>query len=251
MLIALLGVTACSKEDENTTTKGSATIKMHLTDAPAAYDAVYVDIEAIEVHSDNGGWVNLSDIKPGIYNLLDFRNGLDTLIATGAIPSGKISQIRLILGPDNTVVENGVTHALKTPSAQQSGLKLNVNYTLQPGLVYEFWLDFDASRSIVAKGNGGFNLKPVIRVFTKNTTGSIEGVVDPAASAPIIVAYNSNGDTATTLPNSSGYFLLGGLPPSNYTVDFTPSSPFQAKQITGVIVTAGVVTDMGTIVISQ
>ncbi len=250
-IVSFLAATACDKDDDNNVTEGKATMRMHLTDAPAAYDAVYVDVQEIEVHSDNGGWVTLTNIKPGIYNLLDFRNGLDTLIAVGEVPSGKISQIRLILGPNNSVVENGITHSLKTPSAQQSGLKLNVNYTLQPGLVYEFWLDFDASRSIVAKGNGDFNLKPVIKVFTKNTTGSIEGFVDPSASSPVVIAYNTAGDTATAFANSNGYFLLGGLSPSSYTVDFDPIAPYNFKQVTGVAVTVGNVTDMGTIIITQ
>ncbi len=137
-IVSFMAVTACDKDDDNNTTEGKATMKMHLTDAPAAYDAVYIDVQEIEVHSDTGGWVTLANVKPGIYNLLDFRNGLDTLIAVGEVPSGKISQIRLILGPNNSVVENGITHSLKTPSAQQSGLKLNVNYTLQPGWFMNF-----------------------------------------------------------------------------------------------------------------
>ncbi len=251
-IVAMLIVTSCDKDDDNTTaTPGKSTMRMHLTDAPATYDAVNVDIKDVEVHADSGGWVTLANIKPGIYNLLDFRNGLDTLIAVGEVPAGKISQIRLILGPDNSVVENGISHPLKTPSAQQSGLKLNVNYTLEPGLVYEFWLDFDASRSIVARGNGDFNLKPVIKVFTKNTSGSIEGVVDPVISGPTIIAYNAVGDTATALANSNGYFLLGGLPAATYTVEFNPVAPYQFKQVTGVNVATGTVTDMGTITITQ
>lgn len=250
-IVSLLAVTACDKDDDNNTTEGNATMKIHLTDAPAAYDAVYIDVQEIEVHSDNGGWVTLANITPGIYNLLDFRNGLDTLIAVGEVPPGKISQIRLILGLNNSLVENGITHSLNTPSAQQSGLKLNVNYTLQPGLVYDFWLDFDASRSIVARGNGEFNLKPVIRVFTKNTTGSIEGLVSPIASSPTVIAYNAAGDTATAMANSNGYFLLGGLPAASYTVDFDPVAPYQFKQVNSVAVNVGVVTDMGTVIITQ
>ena len=47
---------------------------------------------------------------------------------------GTLGQIRLVLGPDNFVVLNDgiddnadVPIPLSTPSAQQSGLKLNVN----------------------------------------------------------------------------------------------------------------------------
>lgn len=254
LLIVVLGLslTSCDKEDNTSKDpEGKATIKMNLTDAPASYDAVLVDIQEIRVHVDSS-WITLQGTSPGIYDLLDFQNGLDTLIAQDEIPTGTISQIRLVLGPNNSLVENGVTHPLNTPSAQQSGLKLNVHYTLQPGLVYEFWLDFDASRSVVALGNGGFNLKPVIRVYTKNTTGSIEGYVDPVASEPLVLAYSTAGDSATAMANdSTGYFLLSGLPANTYTVEFDPATPYLFTDVQGVNVAVGQVTDMDTVAISQ
>ncbi len=46
----------------------------------------------------------------GIYNLLEFVNGQDTLIVDEDIPSGYISQIRLVLGENNTVMVDSVVH---------------------------------------------------------------------------------------------------------------------------------------------
>ncbi len=43
---------------------------------------------------------------------------------------------------------------MKTPSAQQSGLKLNVHEEFLQGVAYEYIIDFDAARSIVKTGNG-------------------------------------------------------------------------------------------------
>ncbi len=256
-LLSILFISSCEKDDDTqaSTPAGKATLKFNLTDAPASYDAVYIDVQEVKVHVSNSGdtsnadgWITLPNTQPGIYNLLDFQNGIDTLIASGDVPAGKISQIRLILGPQNSVVVNGVSEPLKTPSAQQSGLKLKVNYTLQAGLVYEFWLDFDASRSIVAKGNGGYNLKPVIRVFTKNTTGSIDGYVSPIAARSSVLAYNAAGDSAAALTNPiSGYFLLSGLNPASYTVEFDPISPYMATDTMGINVAAGIVTHLDTI----
>ncbi|MEQ9261553.1 MAG: DUF4382 domain-containing protein [Owenweeksia sp.] len=248
-----LYLTGCNKDDNNSSEP--ATIRMNLTDAPADYDAVLIDVREVHIHFDGEeeeGWEELEDTRPGIYNLLDFTNGVDTLIAEGDVPARKINQVRLILGPDNDVVIDGVSYDLKTPSAQQSGLKLKVNETLEPGLVYEFWLDFDASRSIVTTGNGKYLLKPVIRVFTKVATGSIEGVVSPSASHPAILAYNAAGDTAAARADSvSGYFLIPGLNHGSYTVEFDPVSPYQPKTESGVVVTTGVVTDMDTVLITQ
>lgn len=254
-LLSTFVLISCNKEDQKNTPEATkASLKVMLIDAPAAYDAVNVDIREIRVHvEDNGndsGWVSLAGIQPGVYNLLDFRNGLDTVLATGSVPAGTISQIRLILGPDNSVVVNGVSNPLKTPSAQQSGLKLQVHQTLKAGLVYEFWLDFDADKSVVATGSGEYNLKPVIKVFTKKTTGSIEGIISPPAAYPYILAYNAAGDSASTRADSTnGYFLIRGLVPGTYSVQFDPVSPYSSKTATGLQVAAGVISTMGQIVI--
>lgn len=252
LILSCLFIAACNKDDDKKV--GTSTMKFNLTDAPAAYDAVYIDVQEVEVHVSNtgdpnlDGWKTMTNIQPGIYNLLDFQNGLDTLIASGNVPSGRVSQIRLILGANNEVVVNGVTEPLKTPSAQQSGLKLQVNYTLQSGIVYEFWLDFDASRSIVVKGNGDYSLKPVIRVFTKTSTGSIDGYVSPVSAYSGVLGYNAAGDSASTLSDpNTGYFLLSGLNPASYTVEFDPVAPFTPTDTMGINVSTGVVTHLDTI----
>src|SRR5690242_8947336 len=154
---ALMLTTACKKE-EATTSIGTTPVKVRMTDAPAAYDQVNVDIIGVEFKVNSGTTVNLN-VNPGVYNLLDFANGVDTLIASADVPSGELSQVRLILGSNNTIVVDGQPYPLETPSAMQSGLKLNVHTTLQPGVLYELLLDFDASQSIVVEGNGTYKLK--------------------------------------------------------------------------------------------
>jgi hypothetical protein len=150
-------------------------MNIYLTDAPADYQAVWIDIQQVMVKGDadsaaNDGWTTVPLLKPGKYNLLDLRNGKDTLLGGVSLPAGKVSQIRLILGDDNQIVlEDGSTVNMKTPSAQESGLKLDVDADLKAGIPYELVLDFDAARSIVKAGNSGqYILKPVIRTFAKS-----------------------------------------------------------------------------------
>jgi hypothetical protein len=174
---------ACS--DDNQT----ARLEVRLTDAPGDYQEVNIDIQSVEVHSSEGnqnsGWTTL-DVEEGVYNILELTNGLDALLATAELPVGRISQIRLILGDNNSVKIDGVTHPLSTPSAQQSGLKLNLQAELTEGITYTITLDFDAARSIVEKGNGTYSLKPVIRALETATSGSIKGTVNPLAAAPAV-----------------------------------------------------------------
>jgi hypothetical protein len=61
---------------------------------------------------------------------------------------------------------DSVMHQLDTSSAENSGLKFDFKITFLKNKKYEIILDFDAASSIVEKGNGGYSLKPVIKVKT-------------------------------------------------------------------------------------
>jgi hypothetical protein len=50
-----------------------------------------------------------------VYNLLDLTAGVNVLLADNLVPSGKLGQIRLLLGDKNVVVGDK-TYDLKTPS---------------------------------------------------------------------------------------------------------------------------------------
>ena len=242
VFIAALSLAACSNDEQ------TARLEIRLTDAPGDYEAVYVDIQGVEINteSDDSGWKQL-EVNKGIYNLLDFTNGMDTLLATAVLPVGTISQIRLKLGEDNTVVIDGITKDATTPSAQQSGLKLNVHAELLEGITYKLWLDFDAARSIVETGNGKLNLKPVIRTYTEAQNGAIKGVVIPAESMPAVFAITGSDTVATTYADETGKFLLQGVPEGKYLVSFDPKEGFDPFQKADVSVSTGVVTDLGTV----
>lgn len=242
-----LGAVSCKEE---VSTGSASKMDVYMTDAPSNnYDAVLIDLLRVEVNTSSdsvSGWNSIGIIKPGIYNLLDFRNGVDTLLASASLPVGKISQIRLILGANNKVVEDSVEYDLKVPSGMTSGLKLNVHAELQAGVTYKLWIDFDAGRSIVKKGNGNYSLKPVIRTFTQATSGAIKGVVSPAASKPYIYLL-SGTDTISTFAEDDGRFMLRGVPKGVYDVNFIPGVLTVIKTVQGVVVNNGVVTDMDTV----
>lgn len=180
----IFGFIRCTKDDKN---QQKAHVELRLTDGPADYDAVFIDIRQVEINT-GAGWQTFPVITPGIYDLLQLNNGLDTLLCSGELPVGNISQIRLILGTNNSIVVNGTGHVLQTPSAQQSGLKINVTQTLEAGMTYKIWLDFDAGKSIVEQGNGAYLLKPFIRGYTALTNGIISGTIQPVIALPVVYA---------------------------------------------------------------
>ncbi len=234
--------TSCDKDNSAATTP----VKVRMTDAPGNYQEVNVDLTGVEFKINSGATVNLN-VRAGIYNLLDFVNGIDTLIASADVPSGTLSQVRLILGANNTVKVDGIVHPLSTPSAMQSGLKLNVNSELTPGVEYMLLLDFDASQSIVLTGNGEYQLKPVIRAVNEATGGSIKGSIATTLALPAIVSATDGTLIFTTVTDVNGNFLLRGIPVGTYTVTITPVLPFAVSVKTNVSVTAGNLTPLGVI----
>lgn len=243
LLIVTLLATSCTEDEES----GQASLQIRLTDAPAVYEEVNVEIVAVEITGTASGTITMNT-NTGIYNLLDYTGGIDTLIASAGIPAGKLQQVRLILGSNNSVVLNGVSYPLSTPSAMQSGLKLQVHRELVAGVSYALLLDFDAGQSVVNQGNGQYALKPVIRVVDQAINGSISGTVVPATPVSLATAIGG-GSTYSSYSDTSGFFLIAGVPAGSYDVVITPQAPLLPDTVVGVVVVNGQVTDVGQIVL--
>jgi hypothetical protein len=245
---SIFSLQSCKKDkDDTTNNNGTAKVSMRLTDGPAAYDHVYIDIQQVVVTMEGSAAVTVVPIRPGIYDLLDFSNGVDTLLAEATVPAGKVSQIRLVLGSNNSVVVDGTSYPMSTPSAQESGLKLNLKETLVANGVYTFWLDFDAGKSIVQTGNGAYKLKPVIRAYSELTNGKIKGYILPLNAMATVYAIQGT-DTLSAIPDANGYFMFGGMAEGSYTIWVEPGIlGLQAYTMTSVQVSYGVYTDLGII----
>ena len=157
VLISSMVFVACKKE------AGSSSLLIMLTDAPAEWDEVNIDLKQVNVRfsDDTASWIALPT-RDSIYNLLDLQNGLDTLIAQGTVPSNTLREVRLVLGDDNTIKVNGQSYPLTIPSGATSGLKIKVNKKLN-ATIETIVLDFDAGMSVNAEQDG-YKLRPVIQV---------------------------------------------------------------------------------------
>ncbi len=165
LFVALLVLAACGNDDnENTTPNSPTRLMVYLHDQPAEYQQVNIDLLSVEFKGSGAADIVLDGNYAGIYNLLDLQNGLDTLIADTLVYYGNLTQIRLILGPNNTVMVDGVLHPLETPSAEQSGLKINVQSALAGLDTLVLSLDFDAYESVSQTGNGTYKLHPVLHL---------------------------------------------------------------------------------------
>lgn len=258
-LAIFLGFTACDSTNGN---GGTGTMAVTMTDAPANYDSVMITIDKVRVNKDsnaetdstesdneaeNDGWVTIQS-EPMTVNLLNLTNGNKISLGSKELEAGHYSQVRFILGSNNTVTVDGETYALQTPSGQQSGLKLNVDAEVQENTTYTLLVDFDAARSIVQQGNGGYLLKPVLHATRLEETGSISGAVNPTDFKTNVLAVQDGDTVSSTITTDSGEFKLLGLTPNTYDVVFDPSSDqYSDSTQTGIDVTAGEETDLGTI----
>ena len=254
-VIIIVSIFSCQKET-NTDNNGQTRLKVFLTDDPANYDQVLIDIQDVQINVTNGSsssWQSLSNVAVGTYNILDLVNGNDTLIADSDVPNGgAITQVRLVLGPDNYVVENGNMIELTTPSAQQSGLKVNVHQQLDSGFLYNLVLDFDAARSIVKTGSGKYILKPVIRASFQLTSGRINGAVTPDTVLTAVFAIQGSDTLAGTFTDTQGGYLLSGLAAGTYSLHYIPGdTTFFVEQRNGINVALGTITTVDTVHLHQ
>lgn len=235
---------SCKKDDTNFG-EGKSRLTFKLTDAPGDFDKVNIDLKGVEVIVDDS-IINL-EVNTGVYNLLDFVNGKDTIIVDQQIPSGTISQVRLILGDNNSIIIGENEYDLKTPSAQQSGLKLNVHYEFHEGIAYEYVIDFDAARSVVKTGNEKYILKPVLRVFTQSVSGAISGIVSPANARPAIYAISSLDSFSVFADTISGKYMFHGLKAGEYKLSFDAKAPYRDTVLVNIPVRTGLVTKIDTL----
>jgi hypothetical protein len=238
---------ACSKS-ESSAEKSKPRLEVYLTDDPANYDQVVIDVRDVKINysNDDNSWKSLSQVNAGSYDILRLVNDKDTILGKTDLDSGRIEQIRLILGPNNYVKVNGQTYTLETPSAQQSGLKIKLNQDVNTGVLYKLLLDFDASRSIVKTGNGKYILKPVIRATMQAQGGSIKGYVLPNTFNTAVYAIQGPDTVAGTV-TSAGSYWIKGLNAGSYSLAFAPSDTAYKSQTKTVSVTNNAVTTVDTV----
>ena len=201
------------------------------------FDAVNVTVSKVRVHQsadateNDSGWSEITLNPARKINLLNLTNGVLDDLGQTSLPAGHYTQLRLVLSANtgttiaNSVVLSGTTTEIQlvTPSAVQSGIKLINEFDVGAGEHVDLVLDFDASKSVIKRGNGTYALKPVIRIIPVTLNG-IGGFIDPSLSGGnVLVTAQLNGEVVrSTSPNAlTGEFFLARLATGNYEVVFT------------------------------
>lgn len=272
-IVSLVAV-ACNKSTSVENGPGIQQVNFMLTDGPGSYDNVFIDIKSLQIVIDTAkegsrkrdtcNWDHIGShresrrdsglvwttipIKAGVYDILKFRNGLDTLFASANVPKGSVRLVRIEFGANNSVVKDSVNYPLNlSPNLPNFiVIKLKGNeFEEFASRRHRLWLDFDVSRSII-EVNGRFYLIPVMHTFVEKNTASVSGKVKPRDAKAVITLFN-NTDTAYALPNKEGEFKMRGLKDGTYKLFVKASNGYRDTTINNVVVVQPKTTSVGVI----
>ncbi|ULQ54601.1 DUF4382 domain-containing protein [Flavihumibacter fluvii] len=283
-LLLLLTITvfyACQKETSSNAGMivpvNAGKLSVYLTDGPYDFQKVLVDIKSIDVkldtchrfgdadndddeqyegNRDSSGnciiWTPLQ-INPGVYDLLQLRNGVDTLLGTTAIPQGKIRAVKITMGTNNSIMADSVVSPLNIWKDKNFVIIKIRNEHLDSVALNNFhlFLDFNLAKSIQFD-NGTYWLRPYLKPFCRSNSGEIEGKVRPDSAYGMITAFNAT-DTANALPdhNREGEFKIRGLKEGSYSVLITGKNGYRDTTIKEVRVFNSMETDLGKIILHK
>jgi hypothetical protein len=232
---AVLALSACGGGGSGSSGMSTAqgTLRVSLTDAPSCgFDQVNVTIQKVRVNQSatasdsDSGWTDIT-LSPAMrVDLLTLTNGALATLGQTPLSAGHYSQIRLVLADNdssnpmaNSVVPTGGAEtALTTPSAQQSGLKMNADITIAADQLVDFVLDFNACKSVVRAGNSGkYLLKPVVSVIPSYISG-VTGYLDASLgnSGTQVSVQQAGAVVKGTTPDATGKFTLEPVAPGTY-----------------------------------
>ena len=258
-IVSLTVFQSCSNNNSDNTSR----VLLKMVDAPGDYEQVNVEITDIQYNTTDSedGWQSFTPESgyPINVDLTELIAGNSLLLTDQLIPSGMMKQIRLVLSDNNTLKLEGDDNLihLDTPSAMQSGLKLNLNTELEGGFSYTFILDWVVNESVVESGSTGmYNLKPVIKVSAEVNSGSISGHVaeniqdvETPIGGVVVEVYTLDDVLVTdSQTDDNGDFLIQGLEGGTYNLKISKEGyDDYSSEIT---VTVGEIEDAETIVLT-
>ena len=223
--------------------------------------AVEVDISRVEAHIGNS-WEVLST-TPQTLDLFSVKF-TEALIAQAGLPAGHYNQIRFIVD-ECRVTDSEGTHIANIPSGSQTGIKVNLNFTVPPNDITGVLLDFNVHRSLRRLGNGNYQLRPVVAGVVRILSGTVTGIATdgaaPLAGAVIRAIYKSgphfpvDTEVNSTTSVEDGRFKVWALMPGTYELQLTWTDPInplivRTATVNGVVVTANANTDVGRVTLA-
>jgi len=234
IIAILLVLVSCESIVSNSgDNSGTGSLSIKVTDAPFPAEMVAeanVAVNKVEIRrrdTDSSGFETIFQDSVN-FNLVDLQNGVTQTLVNADLKTGNYDLVRIYIYDANIVLDNGEQYDLKVPSGAASGLKVFINpqIKIEGGLSKDLLLDFDISKSFVARGNinspagvKGFIFKPVVRAANLSTAGRVAGIVSDTSDSTLSKAkvwIEKDTVISTTYSNSEGEYALIGISEGNY-----------------------------------
>lgn len=257
-------VVGCTKDDVTPNGNNNAepgTFKVRMTDSPADFEALDVEIVKVEAYLQGEGWVTLNN-ETETYSVLDLNNGVETVIASqtsAEAKAGTYTMVKLTFGSNNKLQLNAAATLELGPIAINTNGLVDLRFEGEKEVIIEIdeevngqsgasiLLDFNVASSI-KKDAQEYVIDPVVDEI-KNAETGVRGEVEGAVSAMVMIS--SDADSFSTYINAEGKFLLRGMEEGTYTLTCIPSrtdsvipEPYKFE---GLVVTKGEIETVGTI----
>ena len=280
-LALVLFIVACNKDNSVSSNipPGQSKMSVYVSDGPINFYKVLVDIRQVAVLIDTANQQNADDdhdewddnfcghhrgqnnksliwdtlsITPGIYDLLQLRNGTDTLLGSGTYPNGKVVKVRITLGSDNTIFTDSATSYPLQVFGFHPYFDVNVrrdNVFSISNNNFKLWLDFNLQRSVFF-WSGTYYLKPYVIAFNDKKLSKIEGIVLPAGASALVEAFNSS-DTLYAIPEWDGDYKLRGVTAGIYSITILGHHGYNDTTLSNIVVDSSSVTKVPTITLHK
>jgi hypothetical protein len=259
-LVALsaIALQSCKKDPVNPssnpadpTNQGRSAFKVRMTDAPANFSGLFVEIVSVDAYLENSGWVNLSN-EAQMVSVLDLTNGAETTLAYDAdVDAGVYSKLKITFGNENSLVLNGALGGsaidLNFGSQASQEVIIEIDEQAAAGGQAEVLIDFNVAESVDELG-GLFQLNPDISVIGDEETG-ISGDVNGALQASVVLSDGQH--SYSTFISASGEFLMRGVESGSYSLSIhavnQQTGQLQERNFSNVVIVDGQIKSMGTI----
>ena len=181
----------------NTKELGPGGLKLLIHDAPVTGNVSELNVTVIEVTilpMDGSPGVVISNESKS-FNLVTLTPANPFVLADTIAPAGQYKEIRLKFASNSTIVVDGISRPLKTPSAMQSGYKVKGYFAISESGFTSLTLDMDPNKSVVHNpAPDTYVLKPVIHIASSSLlpggTFNVSGLV---ANTTIVTELNPDG----------------------------------------------------------
>lgn len=225
-----LSIAGCEREESESfpanAERGipSNAIRIEITDSPANYSRMDLQINRVDVYHDVKGWIQLNSLVRSV-NILSLANGVTTGLAVmDNAKTGHYSAVRIWFAEGNNVTLNTPTEigglqydagdvAPLTWGMAEEFVIVKIDGQVSEHRGMSILLDFNAEKS-VSEFAGELTLAPYLTVMTNRLTG-VSGNIS-GGIAPGFIRLQNGEHMYSAYSTPDGQFIVRGMMPGIY-----------------------------------